>query len=68
MEYCENKVDDRSISLGGIHLSIRNSLPHMPLRINNDDEWEKILHFVLTSGKYWGPTSLDCEGNLENEI
>ena len=79
MEHYKNKVDDRSIKVGGsqhitildnykIPLSIRNYIPHMPLGPHTDDESEILPNFILASDKDWDPTLLDCEMNLENEI
>ena len=79
IEHYENKVDDRSIKVGGsqhittldnykIPMSIRNALPYMLLRPYTDSEWEALPHIVLTSDKYWDPTVLDCEGQVDNEI
>ena len=47
--------------------SIRGALPYVALRACADKEWESLPHFVLTSDKYWDPTSLDCEGHEDNE-
>jgi hypothetical protein len=77
IEHYKNKVDDRSMKVGrGQHIttlddykipiSIRNSLPYVPLRPYTDSEWEKLPHVILASNKDWDPTVLDCEGQVDN--
>ena len=76
IEFYKNKVDDRSIKLGGgqhattldkhgILMHIRNTLPHMPLRPCTKNEWEKLPYFIITSDKDCDETSLYCEGQLD---
>ena len=77
IEHYKNKVDDRSIKVGGgrhmttlcnykLPTSIRNSLPYVPLRPCSDSGWEELPHVILTSDKYWDPKVLDCEGQVDN--
>ena len=79
IEHYKNVVDDRSIKVGGgqhittldgykIPISIRSDLPHMPLRPWTDAEWETSPHVILTSDADWDPASLDCEGEITNDI
>ena len=79
IEYCENKVDDRSIKVGGgqhmatldkckVPMHIRNALPYMPLRPCTNNEWKNLPHVILASDKDWDPTILDCEGQIDNEL
>ena len=39
----------------------------MPIRPRADYKWGKRPHDIITCDKDWDPTSLDCEGNLDNE-
>ena len=71
-------LDDRSMKAGvGQHIttldkykipiSIIGGLPYIPLRPYTNKELENLPHAILTSDKYWDPTYLDCEGQLNNE-
>ena len=75
IENYKNIVDDHSIKVGGgqhittldkykIPMSIRGALSYMTLCPYIDKEWSTLPHAVLTSDSYWGPTFLDCEGQL----
>ena len=79
IEHYKNVVDDRSIKVGGgqhittldgyeIPMSIRSALPYAPLRPCTDAEWETLPHVILTSDADWDPASLDCEGEIANDI
>ena len=79
IEHYKNVVDDRSIKVGGsqhittldnykIPISIKSGLPYIPLRPYTDTEWETLPHVILTSDVDWDPTSLDCEGEISNEV
>ena len=70
IEHYKNRVDDRSMKVGGnqcirtndgyiIPLDIINGLPYMKMHPNTDSEWEKLPHIILTSGGDWNPTVLD---------
>ena len=48
-------------------MSIRGTLPYMPLRPYTDNERRTLPHVILTSDIDWGPTCLDCNGQLDNE-
>ena len=66
-----NKVDDRSIRIGGrqsivtndgyiLPLDIINGLPYLPMsRDFTDKEWNELPHVVLTGGGEWDPRCLD---------
>ena len=65
IERFKNKVDDRSIKVGGSQntttlddhkfpMSIRNASTHMTLRPCTDREWEKLPRSILTSEKRLG--------------
>ena len=47
--------------------SIMNEFPYVPLRPCTDIEQEKLPHVILTSNKYWDPTALECEVQVDNE-
>ena len=66
-----NKVDDRSMRIGGrqsivtndgyiLPLDIINGLPYLPMsRDFTDKEWNELPHVVLTGGGEWDPRCLD---------
>ena len=79
IEFCENKVDDRSMAEGGsqhvnnldkhkVTGSTKNALPCIPLRPCKDNEWKKTHHAIITSDKDLDQTVFDCEGQLDNEM
>ena len=51
-----------------VTMSIRNTLPCIPLRPYTENEWEKLLHAILTSDKKQDPTVIDFEGQFHNEL
>ena len=70
IEHYRNKVDDRSMLVGGrqcirtndgfiIPLDIINGLPYMKMHPHTDKEWEDLPHVVLTGSDTWNPTHLD---------
>ena len=70
IEWNANKVDDRSIKVGGtqhittpdgyiIPINIRCGLPRIKLRPYTDDEWEELPHIIMTSAVEWDPSVLD---------
>ena len=78
IEHFKNKVDDRSIKVGGgqhtntlddckFHVSIRKVLTYAPLLPRTDSEWEKLNHMMLTSDEDWDQKVLDCEIQVDNE-
>ena len=71
IEHYKNKVDDRSIKVGGGYhmktldkcefpMSLKNSSPCMPMRMCTENEWEKTPHVILSSDKDWHTTVLEC--------
>ena len=73
LECFKNKVDDRSVKVGGSQhittledyktpISIRDGLPCTPLCTCTDEEWENLPHVILASDVDWDPTMLDYEG------
>ena len=78
IEHYKNTVDDKSIKLGGdqhantldnykLPMSIRNTLPYVPLRLFTYKEWEQLTHVIFTFDMDWDPIVLDCEGEVDNE-
>ncbi len=70
IEHYKNKVDDRSMKVGGrqcittqdgyiIPLDIINGLPYMKMVPNTDKEWNDLPHVILTSSEEWDPTFID---------
>lgn len=69
-EAYKNKVDDRSMKVGGkqcintndgyvIPLDIINGLPYLKMQPNTDSEFADLPHVIFTSGDEWNPTILD---------
>ena len=69
-EQCKNKVDDRSMKVGGtqcirtndgyvLPLDIINGLPYLKMSPHTDKEWGELPHVILTSGDIWDPSVLD---------
>ena len=87
-------IDDYSIKVGGkqnittndgfkIPISIKDSLPYIPLRSYADSEWDTLPHVVLTSdidqnpivldypakdNEEWFDTQSNIEGGLNSEL
>lgn len=70
IEHYANIVDDTSTKFSSgqhvptldnhkITISIRGTLPHIPLRPYNDKERQRLPHIVLILDKDYGPTSID---------
>ena len=70
IEHNKNKVDDRSMKVGGtqcirtndgyiIPLDIINGLPYIKMSPHTDQEWDELPHVILTSGDQWDPRVLD---------
>ena len=70
IEYYKNRVDDRSMKVGGkqciktnegyvIPLDVHNGLPYLKMVPNTKSEQETLPHIVLTSGEPWDPRVLD---------
>ena len=70
IEYYKNKVDDRSMKVGGtqcirtvdgyvIPLDIINGLPYLKMEPHTDKEFQELPHIILTSGEEWDPRALD---------
>ena len=70
VEHYKNKVDDRSIKVGGrqciqthegyvFPLDIINGLPYLKMTTYTDREWEMLPHVILTAGQEWDPHMLD---------
>jgi hypothetical protein len=70
MESHPNKIDDRSMKLGGtssintidgyvLPLDIINGLPHVKSRPFSEREWEEYPNLVMTSDVGWNPSILD---------
>ncbi len=70
IEHYENKVDDKSVIVGGtqrittlngyIHpLNVCSGLPYCRIRPYTDTEWDTLPHVVWTSDCDWDPTVLD---------
>ena len=70
IEHFKNKVDDRSMRVGGqqcirthdgyvIPLDIINGLPYMKMKPYTDAEWDSLPKTVITSPTEWKPTLLD---------
>jgi hypothetical protein len=69
-EAYKNKVDDRSMKVGGkqcirtndgyvIPLDIINGLPYLKMQPPNDAEMNALPHVIFTGGDEWNPTILD---------
>ena len=78
IEHHKNKVDYRSVEVGGgqhvttldnykVPTSIMNALSYMPLRPHIDKELEELPHLILTYDMHWDPTVLDCEGQCYDD-
>ena len=70
VEHFKNKVDDRSMKVGGtqcirtndgfvLPLDIINGLPYLKMHPNSDQEFEELPHVILTAGTDWDPTVID---------
>ena len=70
IEDYRNKVDDRSMKVGGrqcittndgyvFPLDILNGLPYLKMYPPTDDELKSLPHVILTSGARWNPKVLD---------
>ncbi len=70
MEYFKNKVDDRSLAVGGtqtivtndnyvIPLDVINGLAYMKIRPYSDEEFKELNHVIMTSDMDWDPAILD---------
>jgi hypothetical protein len=70
MESYRNKIDDRSIKVGGtqsittidgyvLPLDVVNGLPHLKSRPFSDREWKEYPHVVMTSDNEWNPKVLE---------
>ncbi len=70
IEWFKNRVDDRSLNIGGkqciktndgyvFPLDIINGLPYLKMRPNTQEEWDTLPHVILTSGEEWEPVVLD---------
>ena len=69
-EHYKNKVDDRSMKVGGsqciftlegymIPLDIINGLPYMRMEAPTEKEFNELPHVIMTSGKEWNVKCLD---------
>ena len=70
IEYHKNRVNDRSMKVGGfqhihtledyiIPLDVINGLVYMKMSPNTDQEYDELPHVVLTPGNAWDPRVLD---------
>ena len=70
LEHYKNKVDDKSIKVGGkqlimtldgyVHpIDIINGLPYTPMRPFSNDEWRKLPHVIWSSDSTWDPSVID---------
>lgn len=70
LEHYKNKVDDRSMKVGGqqcirtldgyvFPLDIINGLPYLQMVPNTDEEMRTLPHVILTAGNEWDPSVLD---------
>ena len=70
LEHYKNKVDDKSIKVGGkqlittldgyVHpIDIINGLPYTPMRPFSNDKWRKLPHVVWSSDSRWDPSVID---------
>jgi len=79
LEFFRNKVNDKSIKVGGhqrivtidgyvMPLDIRQGLPYLKLRPYTDEEWESLPHVIMTSDADWDPSVLDYIYDDEDPI
>jgi len=78
LEWYKNDVNDKSIKVAGglqciltndgyvIPISIRDGLPYVALHPFTDEEWDSLLHVILTGDADWDPSVLDLDLD-ENE-
>ena len=70
IEHYGNKVDDRSMKVGGqqcictidghiIPLNIHNGLVYLPTEPYTEEEWIALAHVVMTGPGRWDPKALD---------
>ena len=70
VEHYGNKVDDRSMKVGGsqcvrtldgyiIPLNIHNGLVYLPIKPYTEEEWITLAHVVMTGPGRWDPKALD---------
>ena len=75
-EHYKNKVDDKSMKIGGrqcittleghvIPLDIINGLPYMKMRPPSDQELRDLPHVIMTSGSRWNPAQLDSRCQIK---
>ena len=77
VEHYMNKVDDRSIKVGGsqciithegyvLPLDVINGLAYLKISTYTDREWGALPHVILTAGQEWHPHLLDSVISNDN--
>ncbi len=73
LEWYKNDVNDKSVKVAGgsqciltndgyvIPISIRDGLPYITLRPFTNEEWDSLLHVILTGDTDWDPSMLDVD-------
>jgi hypothetical protein len=70
LEWYKQKVDDKSIKVGGkqriktldgyvIPLDVKSGLPYVKMRPYTEEEWDSLPNVVLTGDGNWNPSDLD---------
>ena len=71
VEHSQNELNDKSIKVSSVKkcittpddhalpLNITSGLPYMNIRSYSDNEWNKLLHVILTLYDEWDPIILD---------